>query len=125
MEDGLTTPQVYMKERIGLLMKALPCESYDLFVQFKHIDTPEAKPIPIRRTCSKQEFSDRCMETALHIDMYPTVFFRPNDCRYILLDDITLENCERIRRRFRVRARIETSPKNFQIWLYLNNDTPN
>ncbi len=117
MQHELNQHQIKMQEKIELLTMALPCNSYTLYTEFNH--TTKGK-IERRRSYKQSKFITKCIKIAKDIDFYDTVFFRPDDCRYILIDDLKEEEYNKLRKRFRIRIKVCTSPKNYQVWLYIN-----
>ena len=97
------------------LIAALPCQQYQIF-------TLPAKEK--RLIVSQHEFKDKILEITLRYWEYEHIFFRPDDCRYILIDDLTLSNLDELRKAHKVNAVVESSPNNYQAWLYIDVTNP-
>ena len=104
-----------MQRTCSRLIRALPCEEYELF--FNADNQYDSKS---RISYSPEKFLSRAIEIAIHFHWYKAVYFRPNDCRYIFIDDLTSLKVEILKLKYRARAIVESSPGNFQVWLYLN-----
>ena len=117
IKDSLSKKQLIENITSGTcarLLAALPCQQYQIFT---------LPPTGKREIVPQNEFKFKILGINANHLVYEHIFFRPDDCRYILIDDLTHSNLDELKKVHKVNAVVETSPDNYQAWLYI--DVPN